>query len=290
MGNDTIIKLSSPETGGFWEIPILFEDDCLMALDKPAGMAVSPDPDAPERPSLIALLHRGIERGAPWAKMRGISYLFNAHRLDPETGGVLLLARSKAVLADLAAQFGSEKPARIFAALVRGSAAAEQSEFKTDAKLNPDLLRPGLTRVDPKLGKRARTEFTVRERFQGYMLMECRPLTARPDQLRIHLKHVGFKLVGDDIYGGPPLLLSSLKADYYLKHGREERPLIGRPALHCEKVMIVHPGTKQPLAIESPWTKDFTVSVKYLRRYAATGPSGAPAPGGCKPETGGDAG
>jgi RluA family pseudouridine synthase len=270
MGADNTIKLSSPETGGFWEIPILFEDESLIALDKPSGLLTSPDRLAPDRPSLMTLLRRGIKKGAPWVQKKNITYLENAHRLDADVSGAIILAKNKPVLIDLATQFGSEKPNRTIAALVRGVAAPEQNEFKTDAKLAPDPLREGLTRVDPKLGKRARTEFSVRERFEGYMLMECRPLTARPHQLQVHLKHVGFKLVGDEYYGGPPLLLSSLKDNYRLKRGREERPLMARPALHLEKIVLTHPITKEPLTIESPWAKDFAVSVKYLRRWVAS--------------------
>ena len=268
MGASNIIKLSSPATHEYWEVPILFEDEHLLALDKPAGLLTSPDRQDLKRPSLIQLLHGCIERGVPWVSQRSLSYLMHAHRLDFEASGVLILAKDKPTLLNLVAQFASEKPNQIFAALVRGVAAPEQSEFKTEAKLAPNPLQMGLVRIDPKEGKRARTEFTVRERFQGYMLMECRPLTSRPHQLRAHLKHVGFKLVGDEFYGGPPLLLSTLKSDFHLKFGHTERPLIGRVALHAEQVTISHPVTGAETKLSSPWPKDFAVSVKYLRRYA----------------------
>src|SRR5438477_494236 len=71
----TTIKLSSPATREFWEIPVLFEDEHLLALDKPALLLTSPDRGDPERPSLLKLLHQHIERGAPWATTRGLSYL-----------------------------------------------------------------------------------------------------------------------------------------------------------------------------------------------------------------------
>src|SRR5882724_4883703 len=90
-----VIKLSSPATREFWEMPVLFEDEHLLALDKPAGLLTSPDRYDPARPNLMKLLHAGIERGAPWAKQRGLSYLMNAHRLDFETSGIILLAMSK---------------------------------------------------------------------------------------------------------------------------------------------------------------------------------------------------
>ena len=260
------IKLSSPATREFWEIPVLHEDPQLLALDKPAGLLVSPDRYEPARPCLMKLLHAGIERGTPWAAARGLSYLMNAHRLDGGASGVILLARDKASLVALANQFGNDLPHKTFVALVRGESGSDQ--FDLEAKLAPHPVRPGYVRVDPKLGKRARTEFTVRERFAGFMLLECRPLTSRTHQIRVHLKQLGFPLVADELYGGTPLMLSSLKTNYRLKPGRTECPLMGRTALHAERLTIAHPVTGAELKIDAPWPNDLEVAVKYLRRYA----------------------
>src|SRR6185436_4535051 len=104
-----VIKLSAPATRQFWEIPVLFEDEHLLALNKPSHLLSSADRYDPQRPNLMKLLHAGIERGAPWAKARGMSYLMNTHRLDFETSGVILLAKSKPVLVAVANLFGSEK-------------------------------------------------------------------------------------------------------------------------------------------------------------------------------------
>ncbi|HEX4120645.1 MAG TPA: RluA family pseudouridine synthase [Verrucomicrobiae bacterium] len=262
------VKLSSPATEEFWEIPILYEDDQLLALDKPSGLLISPDRYDPQRPNLMKLLHRDIERGAAWTRERHLTYLMNAHRLDFETSGVILLAKSKPALVELATQFGSEKPAKTYVALVRGS--AEESSFSTDAPLAPHPARPGFVRVDPKSGKRSRTEFSVRETFgPRCLLLECRPLTGRTHQIRVHLRHLRLPLIGDEKYGGPPLLLSTLKDDYRLKPGQTERPLISRAALHAEQLIVRRPGSEENVKIEAPWPKDLTVAVKYLRRYAA---------------------
>jgi RluA family pseudouridine synthase len=261
------IKLSSPATAEFWEIPILFEDQHLLALDKPAGLPVSRDPRAPGRVSLMDLLHRDLARGASWARERGLAYLMNTHRLDFEAGGVLLLAKDKPALVAMAGQFGAEKPVQLFLALVRG--AAGSPGFVCEAGLAPHPLRPGYMRVDFRKGKRARTGFSVRETFRGYLLLECRPLTGRPHQIRAHLKHLRLPIVGDDLYGGPPLMLSALKPGYRLKPGRAEKPLICRPALHSAELVIHPPGADQALTICAPWPKDLSVAVKYLRRYAA---------------------
>ncbi len=260
------IKLSSPETREFWEIPVLYEDEHLLALDKPAGLLVSPDRNDANRPNLIKLLHAGIAAIKPWARERGLSYLINAHRLDSEISGVILLAKSKPVLVQLANAFGSGKPHIKCVALSQGEPA--QDEFATEAKLAPHPANPALMRVDPKRGKKARTEFSVRERFRGWTLLECRPATARTHQIRAHLRSLGVPIVGDSLYGGKSLWLSRLKRDYRLKPDREERPLIAQVALHLEELSLEHPVTGAQVTITAPWPKDFAVAIKYLRRYA----------------------
>jgi RluA family pseudouridine synthase len=263
-----VIKLSSPETRDFWEIPVLFEDDDLLALNKPAQLLTSPDRFNPTQPSLISLLHRDIQRGATWAKHRpGLAYLMNAHRLDSDTTGVLLLAKNKPALIALANQFGSEKPFKTYVALVRGT--MQQDTFDISAKISPHPTKLGFMRIDERNGKRSRTEFTVRERFKGFSLLECRPLTARTHQIRVYLQYLGLPILGDNLYGGQQLLLSSLKKSYHLKPKKVERPLISTLALHAEKLVLSHPVTGNEIAIEAPWPKDLKVAVKYLKLHAS---------------------
>jgi RluA family pseudouridine synthase len=260
------IKLSSPATGEYWEIPVLYEDDCMMAVDKPARLLTSPDRFDPRRPNLMKLVHRDVEKAAPWVRQRGLTYLANVHRLDFDTSGILLLAKDKTTLVLLANQFGANKPLKTYAALVHGT--VPEATFQVDAKLAPDLFRPGLMRIDHKKGKHSKTSFTVREQYRGYAWLECQPWTGRTHQIRVHLKHVQLSIVADRLYGGHPLLLSQLKSNYRLKEGVEEKPLIGRLALHAERLSLVHPVTGGTLEIHAPWPNDLTVAVKYLRRFA----------------------
>jgi RluA family pseudouridine synthase len=262
-----VLKLSSPARREFYEIPVLFEDDHLLALDKPSGLLTSPDRYDPLRPNLMKLLHAGISDAKPWAKERGLTYLMNAHRLDFETSGVILLAKSKPVLVQLANLFGAEKPVKRYVALVRGAPAEDR--FETDAKLAPHPVKVGLIRVDSKHGKKSRTIFTVLEKFSGYTLLRCEPLTGRTHQIRVHLRHLGLPIVADELYGGKPLLLSRLKPNYRLKPGKTERPLMSRVALHAEQLELLHPVTGQTVSITAPWPKDLKVAVKYLREFAA---------------------
>jgi RluA family pseudouridine synthase len=264
-----VIKLSSPATHEFWEIPIVFEDEHLLALDKPSGLLTSPDRYDPNRPNLMKLLHAGIAEGKPWARERGLTYISNAHRLDFETSGVILLAKNKEILVQLADLFGAEKPAKKYVALAQGTPI--EDEFEIDAKLAPHPTKLGMMRVDPKNGKKSQTKFIVLEKYSRWTLMRCEPLTGRTHQIRIHLRYAGVPIVGDQLYGGKPLWLSRLKPGYRLKPGREERPLLARVALHAEQLELKHPATGELVSIVAPWPKDLTVAVKYLRQFAGAG-------------------
>ena len=302
------IKLSSPATREFWEIPVLYEDAHLLAIDKPAGLQVSPDPSQPDRPSLTRLLHDGIKRGAPWTlqaarpcisspanpaqgapeRLPALGYLAPAHRLDAESSGVLLLAKSKPVLIALLNYFGIDRPGRRFVALVRGTPLEDR--FQVELKMAPfrpplgpsEPARPPgenasvpaptralpLMRADSRRGKRSITLFEVRQKFARYTLVQCEPLTDRPHQIRVHLRSLRLSVLGDLLYGGRLLMLSTLKRDYHLKPNKTERPLISQPALHAESISLPHPVTGEALTIPAPWPKHLTVALKYLNRYA----------------------
>jgi RluA family pseudouridine synthase len=262
------IKLSSPATREFWEIPVLFEDEHLLALDKPARLLTSPDPGDPSRPSLMKLLQAGIKDKKPWASERRLDYLNNANELDYDVTGVLLLAKSKPAFIALANLFSSGKGRIKYLALVRGQPL--ENQFEVNAKLSPHLVKPGVMCVDRDNGKQAATRFEVLEDFprHGHALLQCEPLIERSHQVRVHASHVGLNIVGDELYGGKPLWLSRLKKDFRLKPGREERPLLARAALHAEELSLPHPVTGESVTIKSEWPKDLKVAVKYLRQYA----------------------
>jgi RluA family pseudouridine synthase len=218
----------------------------------------------------MRLLHEGIRQGKPWAKERGLTYLMNAHRLDFETSGVMLLAKSKPVLVALAALFGNNKPEKRYVALVQGNPPEDQ--FEVDAPIGSHPSRLGEMRVDRREGKKSRTRFAVVERFAGWSLLHCWPITGRTHQIRVHLRHIRLPIAGDRLYSGRFLMLSQIKKGYRLKGQAVERPLISQTALHAEELAFKHPITQTPVCITAPWPKDLTVAVKYLRRYATGTP------------------
>ena len=263
------IKLSSPATREFWEIPVLLEDEHLLALDKPARLLTSPDAADMARPSLMKLLQGGIAEKKPWARERNLEYLNNANELDFDATGVLLLAKNKPAFIALANLFSSEKARIKYVALVRGE--PQENQFEVNAKLSPHPVKPGVMRVDSSNGKQATTKFEVMENFprHGYALLRGEPLVERTHQVRVHAGHVGLKIVGDELYGGKFLWLSRLKKDFRLKPGKEERALISRAALHAEELTLPHPVTNETFAIKSEWPKDLKVALKYLRQFSA---------------------
>lgn len=265
MSDGAVIKLISPATQEFWEVPIIHEDDSLLAFAKPARLLASPDRFDPRRPNLIQLLREGIAQGATWAAKRNLTYLANAHRLDFEASGVLLLAKTKPALVALANEFGADLPTKTFVALTRGM--PPEPEFTVDTKIGTQTRQLGLMRIDPMGGKKAVTKFKVIEQFRGFTLLHCQPLTDRPHQIRVHLRSLGLHTVGDLDYAGEPLALSQIKSSYTPKLNKPERPLMGRVALHAELLEIKHPVTSEPITITAEWPKDLRVTLKYLRMF-----------------------
>ncbi|MBX3732368.1 MAG: RNA pseudouridine synthase [Verrucomicrobiae bacterium] len=261
-----VIRLSAPAHGLSWAVPVLYEDEHLLALDKPARLLSSPDRYDPARPNLMRLLHEGVAAGRPWAASRGLTYLANAHRLDFETTGVFLLAKCRDALVVLANHFGSEIPKKYYVALAQGRPAAET--FSVEKPLAADRYHPGLMRI-ARHGKKSATEFRILESFPGHTLLEAQPHTGRTHQIRVHLKHAGLPILGDRTYGGGLLYLSSLKPGYRQRPAVPERPLIASMALHAWRLELPHPVTGGALCIEAPWPRELQVALKYLRRFAS---------------------
>lgn len=265
----SLLKLSAGGGRGYWEVPVVYEDAHLLVVDKPSGLLVSPDRYDKERPNLMRLLLDGVAQGKAWATERGLDYVANAHRIDLDTSGLLLLAKDKPSLVRLAEAFGNGSPQKTYLALVRGN--PEADEFECDLKLRQDVRQPGRMRW-ARDGKKSLTRFRVVERFGGVSLLECRPVTGRTHQIRVHLKAVGFPILSDPLYGdGAPLLLSQLKRGYRPKPDEEERPLTPRLALHAWKVALPHPVDGRPLELEAPLPKDLEVALKLLRKHAGAG-------------------
>jgi len=243
--------------------PVLLADDALIAIDKPAGLPLAPERRGPPAETLLDLVQ------ARWG-----AEVANVHRIDAEMSGVVLYARTKVALDFLSGQFQSKTVSKIYEGITAGIPARD--EFAVDLVMKEDEARPGCMCVVKKHGQASRTDFTVREKFPqpadrtGFALVECRPQTGRPHQVRLHLAVSGAPVLNDPLYGdATQLLLSGLKRGY--KGGLAERPLITRLALHAAALTFTHPLSRARLTVAAPRPKDFEVALKYLRKFAGEG-------------------
>ncbi len=188
-------------------IPILYEDRSVMAVDKPRGWMLAPDSWRDTDRNLHLALVSSISEGAYWARSRNLKYLRYIHRLDAETSGVLLLAKSPGALETLSALFEKRAITKIYLAVVRGE--ARQAEWTCEVALTPPEARGARVTVDEREGKPAETSFRVlavsNSLKEGPLtLIEARPATGRTHQIRVHLAHAGLPVMGDAIYGPKP--------------------------------------------------------------------------------------
>jgi RluA family pseudouridine synthase len=231
----------------------LYQDNSLLAVNKPAGMLSLPHGYDPQVKYVTAILEP--EYGELWI----------VHRLDQDTSGVLLLARTAEAHRSLNSQFEGREVEKVYHAIVPGN--PEWSEERVSAPLLVDGDRKHRTIIETRLGKHAATRFKVLERYGGYALIEARPETGRTHQIRVHLLKLGFPICGDPLYGnGEGVFLSRVKPGY--RGDREqERSMIIRLALHARSISILHPETGERLTIEAPYPKDFESALKQMRKF-----------------------
>jgi RluA family pseudouridine synthase len=230
-------------------------DELLLAVNKPAGLPTLPDGYDPLAPHVKSVFEPDFGR------------LWIVHRLDKETSGALLLARTAQAHRQLNNQFENHRVRKVYHALVVGI--PEWDETRAEQPLLANGDRRHRTVVDAGRGKRAETLLKVLERFEGYSLVEARPETGRTHQIRAHLAALGYPLVGDGLYGSNEgLYLSELKPDF---SGGQigECALMKRVGLHARSLTFTHPGSGETQHIEAPCPKDFSSALRQLRKYGA---------------------
>lgn len=232
---------------------IIFEDDNYIVVNKPPLMATLDD-----RAESINLLLLARE------------YCSDAqvcHRLDKETSGALLIAKNPDAYRSASMQFEKREVTKIYHAV------AEGIHSFTDEVVNQSLQVTGKGHVRASFrnaqlggqGKEAITTFNTIRAYKSHTLIECKPLTGRMHQIRVHLASLNASIVNDDMYGGKPLLLSSLKKNYNLKKWTEELSLINRFALHAFELKFR--GLNDELIhVKAEYPKDFRVLVEQLKK------------------------
>lgn len=224
---------------------ILFEDEDYILVNKPPFLSTLEDRHG--RPNLLALA-REVH---PAAQV--------CHRLDKDTSGVLAIARNPEAYRHLNMQFENRQVGKVYHAVVDGI-----HNFRDELVDAPILkLDDGVVKINRAEGKAAQTWFTALKSYRYHSLIECRPITGRMHQIRIHLATQRASITGDETYGGKPFLLSQVKRGYKLKKGTEEEPFMKRMALHAFSLQFEDISGKRHI-VEAPYPKDFQALIRQL--------------------------
>jgi 23S rRNA pseudouridine955/2504/2580 synthase len=224
---------------------ILFENDDFVIVNKPPFLSTLEDRQ--EKVNLLALARDYI----PTAQV--------CHRLDKETSGVLAIAKNPEAYRHLSIQFEQRQVMKIYHAVADGI-----HNFKDQVLDAPILKLPdGMVKISKREGKPAQTYFTSLDSFKAHTLIECRPVTGRMHQIRIHLAFLGAPITGDELYGGKPFFLSQVKRGFNLKKETEELPFLKRMALHAYALEFLD-LTGSALKIQAPYYKDMAALLRQL--------------------------
>lgn len=235
------------------EIPldILFEDEALLVLNKPAGLVVHPSAGHEEHTLVNALLHHceGQLSGIGGVARPGI-----VHRLDKETSGCMVVAKNDNTHLALSSQFAGRQVEKIYHAIVCGVMPRDEGNIRAAIARHPSHRKRMAVR-DDDVGRAAHTSYHVLERLREATLVEAVLHTGRTHQIRVHFQFVGFPLVGDATYGQRQNNRLAQLTAYEAPH----------VMLHAHKLAFIHPRTGKRLHFAASWPKDFEDAVRFLK-------------------------
>ncbi|MDR2362700.1 MAG: RluA family pseudouridine synthase [Prevotellaceae bacterium] len=238
-------------------LTILYEDDVLLVVDKPPNMVVHPGHGNYSGTLLNGLVYHGQVKHEK---------VFLVHRIDKDTSGVLVVAKTEEALMFLSNQFSAHTSKRLYMALVWGNVQQNEGTIIANIGRDPnDRLRFKVFH-DENAGRYAVTHYRVLERFGYVTLIECRLETGRTHQIRVHMSHIGHPLFNDERYGGDAIRKGTVFSKYkqFITNCFEIMP---RQALHARLLGFVHPTTNEEMMFESPLPDDFYQVLEKWRNY-----------------------
>ncbi|HET6766163.1 MAG TPA: RNA pseudouridine synthase [Chitinophagaceae bacterium] len=230
---------------------IIADTSDFIALNKPSGLLSIPDREGKD----ISLKKLLIEK---------YDSIFTVHRLDRDTSGVIVFAKTEEAHRRLSQQFEERQTGKIYLGFVLGSLAEKKGTI--DAPIAEHPVKKGFMTVYRK-GKESLTEYEVLEDFKIFSWVQFQIHTGRTHQIRVHSKHIGHPVLCDDLYGdGKPVLLSSLKHKFKLsKNELEEKPILSRLALHAFSLQF-ETTNNEVIKLEAPLPKDLKALLQQLRK------------------------
>jgi len=211
---------------------MLYEDEYLLIVDKPAGLSVLPDGWEKDSQYLVKMLEEQYGK------------IFIVHRLDKITSGMIVFARDAETHRTLNAQFESHQAEKVYHAIVEGNPKWEEKTAKHPLRAN--VGHKHRTMVDNKKGKASETRFRVIKRYPESALIEAKPMTGRTHQIRVHAYALGHPLAGDLLYGAQEMYMST------------------RPMLHAQSLSFIHPATNERVKFTTPHPADFEEAIKNI--------------------------
>jgi 23S rRNA pseudouridine1911/1915/1917 synthase len=246
-------------------LDVLYEDDVLVVVNKPAGMIVHPAKGHWEGTLASALAHHFgqlSQRGGPTRP--GI-----VHRLDRDTSGVIVVAKNDQTHDALAAQFKARRVQKEYLAIVVGVPDRDRDLVEQPIGPHPTRREMKAIRHGHPTSRQAATFYEVMERFVGYALLRAMPKTGRTHQIRIHLAHIGCPVLCDRLYGGRASLSES-ELMLPPRLAPSDSRLLDRQALHAHQLMFTHPTSGEAVSFTAPLPPDMAQTLDALRRWRQT--------------------
>ncbi len=247
---------------------IVYEDDDLMIINKPAGMVVHPG-SGNYTGTLLNGVAWHLKEKDPQISEDELPRFGLVHRIDKNTSGLLVLAKKDTAMRHLAKQFFDHSVRRQYSALVWGDMKKDSGTIIAHVGRHQRFRKLFEAYPDGEHGKEAITHYKVLERFGYVTLVECVLETGRTHQIRVHMKHIGHPLFNDDFYGGDKIIKGTVYAKYkqFVENCFELCP---RQALHARTLGFIHPSTGKEVFFEAALPNDIASVIEKWRRYTVS--------------------